>query len=107
MRIWIALMVLSAGLAAGGDIYGTLRQGPSPRPGITFQVLDTAGRSVTSGKSEADGSFRFKLSANGRFTFRVSYGGQTPSADIYSSPRAVQYDFELVQRDKTWVLMRR
>ncbi len=107
MRRCIALAVLSAGLASAADIYGTLREGTNVRGNIPFQVLDTANRTIVNGRTESDGSFRFSLPGNGRFLLRVSYAGQSPTADIYSSPKPVQYDFELVLRDRTWVLMRR
>lgn len=103
----VACALLLPVIVSAGDIYGTLREGSSPRGGVHYQVLDAHGNATINTVTESNGSFRFSLQ-NGRYTLRVAFGPRPADAPIYSSPNPAQYDFELVrQADGSYSLVRR
>ena len=101
----VALACLSA---TAGEIYGSLREGATPRAGVQYQVFDAANRAASArAQTASNGSFHVTLSGNGRYRLIVYVGG-SPSADIVSSANPAQYDFELIRRpDGTYSLVRR
>jgi hypothetical protein len=100
-------LLFLAWAAFAGDIYGSLREGATPKANTGYQVFDATNHPVSARlQTASNGSFHLSLPP-GRFRLMVYLPGN-PSADIVSSNNAVQYDFELIRRpDGTYALARR
>ena len=89
------------------QIYGSLREGNrSVGQGVKVDVVCSDG--THSVVTDGYGSFNHFVKQRGKCTMVVYYGGQTPSAVIYSYDDPVRYDFDLIkQGDGQYVLKRR
>src|SRR2546428_12581492 len=92
---WILPLILQPVVVAqAGHVYGFFSEGGKPGPQVPIQVA-CAQRSYTASTLN-DGSYRLLISEKGKWTFSVSYKGQSPSTAIFSYYDPVGYDFELV-----------
>ena len=105
-RLIVLGVIVSARIWAG-HIYGTLRAAGRPCAHVTMDVVDGAGKPVLRAVTEVDGSFRFFIRGNGRFGVRVYYQRDAPTALIYSYNDPAKYDFDLVNRNGHYELIRR
>jgi Carboxypeptidase regulatory-like domain len=90
---------------AAGPLYGTLREGGRGISGARIEV--TAQGKVYEATTEPDGSYRLYVKESGRCSLRVTVGGRTAAADIFSSGDPVRYDFEIVNENGSYTLKRR
>ena len=107
IRASIALLVL-VGPAFAAQIYGTLREGNRPLVGYDVSIIcENKSHSKGLATTDSTGLYRTYISENGKCTLQFSYKGQSVTTDIYSFGDPTRYDYDLVQRNGTYVLQRR
>jgi hypothetical protein len=103
--IGVLLVLGLADPAAAGQVYGTIFQNGQPLRGV--QVLLRCAGEDSPGATDADGVYRVFVRATGSCQLAVEPNGRNVVAGIYSYDRPTGYNFELVQRNGNWELIRR
>jgi hypothetical protein len=65
------------------------------------------GGEVVNNVTDGDGVYRLFVKTSGACTIVVEPGGRNAAAEVYSYDRPTGYNFELVDRNGRWELVRR
>ncbi len=110
-RVGIAVGLFSALLLApvvmAGLVLGTLRENNQPVAAGTDVELVCGGNPPVKAKTAADGSYKVLAKEPGKCTLRVTYKGQTASAEVLAYEQPTKYDFDLVPEGGKYALRRR
>lgn len=100
----LGIVLLPAALQAG-IIYGSVTTTGKGVPKTAIEI--NCGGAVTQGNTAADGSYRINVSQQGQCNFILAGIPTRPFAVVFSYPRPVQYDFDLLKQGGRYELRRR
>lgn len=107
MKRSVAIVIcglISAVSVFGGQIYGSLKVDGRSLPNVAFAIQCRVQRYT--GQTDNVGVFAINAE-KGKCILTVYYGGQSPTADIFSYDNPVRYDFDLVQINGQYTLRRK
>lgn len=89
-----------------GEVYGSIRvDGRSVGKGIRIEIISP--NQTYEIYTDEYGTYREYVKEEGRCTFKVYYGGQSPTTEIYSYADSVRYDFVLERINGQYFLRRK
>jgi len=101
------ILSLLIGLSAAtpvGTIFGDVRLGE--KYVADAEIALTCGTEKTSGKTDAEGSFRLTVKAGGKCQLSLSYEKQTPTLEVVAFDQPVRYRLVLELKDGKYLLKR-
>lgn len=102
----VALLVLHAAAAAGGEIFGTLSEGTKAvDAGVKLEIA-ISGKTYE-GETDKFGSYRVIVKETGKCTLTVHYKEQSPVFQIVSYDKARRYDLVLEAKDGAYAIRRK
>jgi len=116
ITILVLVIIFFPSLVLAGIIHGSIKEGEEfIGEGVKVELLlsdSTASpvdSTVDSTRTDKYGSYRMYVEEEGRYTLRVHYREETPTAEIYSYEHPVRYNFILVfdKDDSTYILRRK
>lgn len=96
--VLLLTLALVPGAAAGGEIYGTIKENGKPvKPGLKVTV--TCGGKDVSADTDKNGGYRLFASEEGKCTLAVKVGDESPSATVHSYADSARYNLVLERKD--------
>ena len=104
--IFLLSLLIFAGEAFAGKIYGSITEGGKPvAQGTKVEVA--CGADTYTAQTDANGAFNLFAMAKGKCVLKVLYQGQTPTIEISSYDNAVQFDLILEKQGSQYTLKRK
>lgn len=98
------LLAVACPFCWSGEIYGNISDGVRPIQGARVTIQS---RGTPTAVSDANGSYKVYVPAQGKFYLTLLYGRQTLSIPVFSYPQSVRYDLILENRGGTFSLRRK
>ncbi len=86
----LAVLTFLPAMAAGGEIFGTIKEGGKPAEGVTVEITSPA--KVYTAKTDKYGSYSVYVPETGKCRLAVKTNGGAPSIDVYSYEKSARYD---------------
>lgn len=103
MPALLLTLALVPGVAAAGEIYGTVQENGKPvKPGIKVTVA--CGEKSVSADTDKNGAYRLFAAEEGKCTLTVKVGDESPSAVIHSYADSARYNLVLQRKDGKYTL---
>ena len=100
----LALVVATApGIAAAGEIYGTIQEGATPVP-AGMKVALMCGETTTAAETNENGAYSLFAEEEGKCSLTVTVGGETPSITVHSFEDSARYNLILEKKDGKYTL---
>lgn len=96
-------LVLLPGVAAAGEIYGTIKENGKPvKAGLKVTVA--CGEKTASAETDKNGGYRLFASEEGKCTLSVKVGEESPSAVVHSYDDSARYNLVIEKKDGKTIL---
>ena len=104
--IVLLILLLFAGRASAGEVYGTITEGRKPvAAGVKLEIA-AAGKTYAA-ETDKFGSYRVVIKEKGKCTLMVHLRDQSPSIELFSYDRSTRYDWILETKDGKLILRRK
>jgi len=92
----IVFLLLSAGFAAAGEIYGTVTEGDKPLPaGVSVRLA--CGSASAEAATDAYGAYSVKVGATGKCTLAIPSLPGSPSLAVNVYEKSARYDLAVTK----------